>query len=198
MLSFDVSDFERRAAQMGAALDQVPFALAGTLTTAAFTTRRVLTDETWPQHVQVRDRNFIRNALRVDPARKSDLTVAITNQGTSAGGRAHLKLHAKGGAKQARGRLAIPDRKILNRRSGKGMPANLRPGTAPNVFRRGDVLYQVQGKGKRARLRLLYTLKPSAAIKATVPFQSDFAESMRREMHRAFGPAMTRAMRTRR
>ena len=122
----------------------------------------------------------------------------MTTQGTAAGNRAHLKLHDKGGVKQAQGNLAIPDRKILSRRGAKGMTPSLRPGALANSFRKGDVIYQRIGKGKRAKVRLLYTLKASAAIKADVPFSHDFAIVMRREMKARFAANMAKAMKSRR
>ena len=47
-IQFDVTACERRAWELGGALDQVPFALAGALTDAAFIARRHLVEQTWP------------------------------------------------------------------------------------------------------------------------------------------------------
>jgi hypothetical protein len=45
-LQIDLSAFERKARQLGAAIDQVPVALANTLNEAAFATRGSLISET--------------------------------------------------------------------------------------------------------------------------------------------------------
>lgn len=207
-LNLNLSEFQRKAREMQAAQDQVPFALSQALNRAALNTRQVLIQETWPRYVQVRDRNFLRNALRVEMSSKRSLSVTVTNVGASAGNRGHLALHADGGTKQARGRLAMPDRKILGNRGSKGMPARLRPKGIPNSFLKGGVLYQRTGSYKSGRggkpgaddrgLRLMYTLKPSASIKGDVPFRSEFRREMLREIRGQFGVAMRQAMMTKR
>ena len=198
MLRFDLAEFEQAARRLGGAIDQVPFAISKTLNDAAFAARSSLIDTTWARHVQVRNRNFLRNALRVERSDKRSLKVAVTTEGTAAGNRAHLAMHDKGGIKRARGLLAIPDAKILGRRGAKGMTPSLRPKALANSFRKGDAIYQRVGKGKRKKLRLLYTLKASAPIKADVPFTHDFEMVMRREIKARFADNLARAMRTRR
>jgi hypothetical protein len=54
MLTFNVVQFERAAQMMGAAIDQVPFALANAMTTAAFKARDNLIQDMWPRYVEVR------------------------------------------------------------------------------------------------------------------------------------------------
>lgn len=198
MLSFDMREFERAAYEMKQAPDQIAFALSGALNDALFKTRQHFIDQTWPQHVEVRDRNFLRNALRVERATKRSLRGAVTTEGAAAGNRAHLGLHNKGGTKAAQGRLAIPDPKIRGRRTGKGMPKGLRPLGLPNAFVKGDVVYQRTGGKRKPGLKLMYVLKPNATIKADVPFSKDFERVMRDEVRRAFPQRMAQAMRTRR
>jgi hypothetical protein len=195
-LSFDLSAFERKAQEIGGAIDQIPFALSTALNEAAFNTRQVLVQQTWPSHMSVRNPSFIGAALRVEKATKQTLAVAISDTGP-AGGRANLSLHAKGGTKTARGNLAIPDSKLKSRRTGRGVPKGLRPTALPNSFKRGDVIYQRVGKKGRDGLKLMYTLKPSAPIRADVPFEQDFVASMRNVMRTAFPAAMARAMKSR-
>jgi len=198
-VSFDMSEFERAASGIGALQDQIPFALSQSLNDGLFASRDHLIIHTWPAHVSVRDSNFIRNALRVERASKGKLSGAVTNEGTRAGNRAHLKLHETGGTKRpSKSKIAIPDRKVLARRSGRGIPKSLRPGTAPNTFRKGDVIYQVTGGKKNRKLKLLYTLKPSAPIKGVVPFHADFDMVMRREVARSFPNRIRAAMASRR
>lgn len=195
-LQFDMREFERRARSIAAAEDQIPFALSRTLNDAAEIARSNLIDETWPRHVQVRDRNFLRAALTTSGRRatKRNLTVEIYDKL----GRAHLGLHSKGGIKQAKGRLAIPDQKVKARRGSKGVPKSLRPSALPNSFRKGDAIFQRMGGKKNPHLRLMYVLKPTANQKADVPFDIDFRSIMLREVRSRFGVRMREAMRTRR
>ncbi|MFB0491965.1 hypothetical protein ABIE45_004551 [Methylobacterium sp. OAE515] len=198
-VQFDMRGFERAASGIGALQDQIPFALSQSLNDGLFASRDHLITHTWPAHVSVRDPNFLRNALRVERASKTKLSGAVTNEGTRAGNRGHLKLHEDGGTKRpTKSKIAIPDRKVLARRSGRGVPKSLRPGTAPNTFRKGDVIYQVTGGKKNRKLKLLYTLKPSAPIKGVVPFRPDFDMVMRREVARAFPDRIRAAMASRR
>lgn len=191
-------DVERLARDIGGAKDQIPYAISQSLNDAAFKVRDHFINETWPQHVQVRDRNFIRNAMRVDKADKRKLVVAVTTEGASAGSRAHLALHDTGGTKQAKGRLAIPDPKIRGRRGAKGMTQSLRPANLANAFVKGDVIYQRIKTGKKKGLRLLYVLKPQATMKADVPFRRDAEAVFRREVRASFPKRMMAAMRSRR
>lgn len=196
-LRFDLSDFERAARNMGAFVDQVPFALARALNDAAEQTRREMIETTWPSHVTVRNTRFLNAALTTkgERATKKSLRVAIYDKL----GRASLPLHVKGGVKQPkRQSLALPSREIAARRSGKGVPKGLRPKNLPNSFVKGDAIYQRVGKGKQAKLKLAYVLKPSAQIKPDVPFDRDFERVMRREIVAAFGPRMRDAMMSRR
>ncbi|GGC70663.1 hypothetical protein [Chelatococcus reniformis] len=196
-VKFDLRDFERMARQLGAAADQVPFALAGALNDALFKTRTKLISETWPQHVTVRNAGFMRGALRIEKATKGNLRGEINSSGV--GDRGHLRLHATGGIKRAQGALAIPDPAKV-RRGAKGVSKNQRPRALPNSFRKGEVIYQrlVAKKRKTGGLRLMYVLKPQATIKKDVPFYEDFRRSMIAEVHAAFPGAMAKAMRTRR
>jgi hypothetical protein len=195
-LDFDMRDFERKAAEIGGMMDQVPFALANALTSAAFKAREVLVTQTWPDHVQQRNRSFIRRALRIEKARKNDLRVEIYDDL----GRANLQLHAKGGARQARGkRLAIPPAGTAQRKAGGAIKAGQLPKAL--VARTPKRALRITPKGifvgEGGRLRLKYVFKPSAQIEKDVPFYEDFQRVMQQEVAAAFPGAMQRAMQTR-
>lgn len=200
MFSVDVRAFERKAAQLNAAADQVPFALANAMTTAAFQARDVLINETWPGAVKVRNKTLMRAALRVVKAMKSNLRVEINDERIN--GRAHLKLHADAGTKQAQGRLAIPPSgsAIAGRRGAKGIPKGSRP--AAIVARTPPRALRITSKGifvgEGGKLNLVYSLTPSANQPADVPFREDFARIMLREMAVAFPTAIAKAMKSRR
>lgn len=192
MLLFDFSEFERKTREIGASIDQLPFALANSLTSAAFKTRQHLIAETWPNSVEVRNKRFLSAALRVEKATKADLSTAIVDTLN----RAALKKHAEGGIKTGRGQLAIPTKRVI--RTGSGVRASQKPRALKRAVRKGNLIFQAEGKGKTARLRLMYSLKPAARIKADVPFYRDFHRVMLAEVRHAFPAEMAKAMRTRR
>ncbi len=210
MLHLDLSEFERKARDIGGAIDQVPFALAGALNDALFKARDHLINQTWPNSITVRNPSFIRAALNVEKATKGNLRGAVFDRL----GRGNLKLHAKGGTKQARGRLAIPSTAVKGQRTAKGVPRRLRPASAPNTFRKGDAIFQRVGwqpkgtsNGKRRatssptdkrRVQLLFTLKRAAQMRKDVPFIEDFNRVVLDEVRRTFPARMARAMATRR
>ena len=71
-IEFDASDLEKHAMSVAGALeDQVPFALSIALNKAADITRGLLIEQTWPQHVHVRNTSFIAAALTTKDARAS-------------------------------------------------------------------------------------------------------------------------------
>lgn len=217
MLTFDMREFEQASRDMHGFADQIPFALANAMTSAAFKTKEALVAETWPQHVKVRNNRFLGKALRIQKARKTALRVAIFDNLD----REFLVLHADGGLKVGRGgQLAIPERRVAGKRNSKGVPAGLRPSNLPpskgsptgsfkvQGKKGGQVIYQrwgsYQKSGDRKKpgvdnrhRRLMYVLKPSAPIRADVPFEADFEHVMTAEIRRSFPIAMRNAMLTR-
>ena len=196
-LRFDFRDFKRAARRIGAFEKQIPFALANAMTTAAFKVKDSLISETWAEHVEVRNRNALRQALRIEKARKTNLRVAIVGSGPSAQ-RLNLVAHAEGGTKKPQGRrLAIAPAGTV-KRGARGVPKGQRPAaiiakTPKRALRITDRGIFV---GEGGRLRLRYALKPSATIKADVPFKQDFARMMGAEVRRQFPIAMAKAMKT--
>lgn len=190
----DFREFERMARQIGGAVDQVPFALAGAINDALFKTRGKLINETWPQSVTVRNNSFMRGALRIEKATKGNLRGEINSSGV--GDRGHLALHAKGGVKQARGMLAVPTSRV--RRTGRGVIPSQKPRALKRAVKKGNLIFQVVGRGKNERLELMYKLQPMARIKKDVPFVEDFRRSLLAEVRASFPAAMAKAMSTRR
>ncbi|MCX5496449.1 hypothetical protein OSH11_17210 [Kaistia dalseonensis] len=182
------------ADRLGGAVDQLPFALANALTAAAFTTRAFLVDDVWPRHVEQRNKRFISASLRIDKATKRNLSVSIFDNL----GRGHLALHAKGGTKQAKKRLAIPATGAV-RRSGKGVrksetPYAIRAMTPARALR---VLPHGIFVGKGGRLHLVYSFKQSAHQPEDVPFFESFQRVMRAELKAGFSASLKNAMATR-
>ncbi|MGD9766866.1 MAG: hypothetical protein AB7U62_04410 [Pseudolabrys sp.] len=194
-MQIDLQAFERRAAEIGGAMDQVPFALANALTSAAFKTREFMINDMWPRYVEVRNRNFLRASLHITKATKRSLRVEIFDELH----RGSLKLHAKGGMKKAKKRLAIPPKGSVRRTSrgvSKGQTPRAiidrTPKRALRITKRGIFV------GKGGRLHLRYAFKQSAYIRPDVPFYSEFNRMMSAEAHRIFPTTMANAMKTRR
>lgn len=196
MIEIDVSAFERRAKEMHAQIDQVPYALALSMNKAVENTREALIQGTWPRHVNQRNQGFIGRALRRGPkATKRNLRVEIYDSL----GRAHLKLHDTGGEKTARGKFAIPASAAI-KRTARGVPRSKRPAViiantpkrALRVTDRGIFV------GKRGRLQLMYSFRAQTEQPADVPFHQDFREAMTIELRTSFKAAVEKAMKPRR
>jgi len=193
-LTFDLTDFERLTAKLGGAADQLSFALANAMTSAAFRTRAGLTDDVWPKAVNVRNKRFLGVALNIEKATKRNLRIGIID----GLGRAHLALHAKGGTKQAKKRLAIPATGAVKRTT-RGVRKDQTPrAIIANTPKRAlRVLPAGIFVGKQGRLHLVYSFKPSAHVNSDVPFYDSFDRAMRFEMRRQFPLALANAMKTR-
>ncbi len=191
-LEIDIRAFERRAREMSASLDQLPFAIAGSMNAAAVETRQEMISDVWPKAVHVRNRSFMRSALRIDFASKNGLSVSIYDSL----GRGHLSMHAKGGTKTAKGRLAIPSRDVP--RGASGVRQSMRTLNLKRAVVKGNLIFQAVGRGKNSRLRLVYKLAPSATIKKDVPFLEEFRARMLDKIDKGFPAALARAMSTRR
>ena len=192
--------FHRYARAMDGMASQIPFALAQALNASAEVARRGLIERTWPEHVHARNRSFLKAALTTKGTRatKRNLRVVVYDRL----GRGNLLLHERGGTKRPRGKaLAVPSAALQARRTAKGVPKGLRPRNLPatgpsGAFVKGDVLFQRVGAGQSRGLKLMYVLKPAAPVRADVPFQADFATTMRRTMPIQFRLALRKAMAT--
>lgn len=193
--AFDIRDFKRAAIDMHAALDQVPFALAGALNNAVEGARSDIINTTWPRHVTVRKANFLNAALTTsgERATKNRLRVVLYDRL----GRGSLKLHAQGGTKRPlRSKLAIPSKAVS--RGANGVISSQRPANLSRKVVKKNLIFQASGRGKGARLTLMYKLARVAQIKRDVPFYEDFQRAMASRIHAEFPKAMAKAMATRR
>jgi hypothetical protein len=191
-VQWDFSDWQQTAMAIGAAENQVPYAMALAMNRAADITRSFLIRHTWPGAIKQRNASFIAASLTTRGARanKRSLSVEIYDRLN----RGNLLMQALGGVRTPRGgsNLAIPASDIP--RSGRGVPGRLRPRNMGNrAFKLRDKLYTRTTKG---RLKLLYALKHATPIPRRVPFHADFAASMHREMMRTLPAAIQRAMGT--
>lgn len=190
-MEFDYRELSDYAQQVGARVDQIPFALSLALNRAADVTRNVLIKQTWPQHVHARNPSFIAASLTTREARasKSSLAVEIYDRLD----RGNLQKQAKGGTRTPRGgsNLAIPASTVT--RTQRGVPRALKPANLKNSFKAKNMLFV---RDSRGRAKLVYTLKHQTPIPKRVPFYEDFTTSMQRELTRTIPMAVARAMST--
>jgi hypothetical protein len=194
VVTFDLREFERAARSIAGAKDQVRFAVSRSLNMSLVATENRLAAETWPSAVKVRNKGFLKAALKPEFSTKANLTGKLYDSL----GRAHLKLHAKGGTKTAKSQFAIPTRAV--RRTSHGVAKSQLPRAIPHKDKvvKGGLIFQAKGKGKRRKLQLLYRLARVTHQPADVPFYRSFDQFMREEMRRQFSEQMRRAMATRR
>ena len=195
VLSIDFSDVARVASRLGAAQDQIPYACALALNQAADNTRNLLIQNTWPSHVHVRNTSFIAASLTTRDARASKRQLAVEIYDKL--DRGHLKMQGEGGVRMPHGgsSLAVPVSEIAAARTGRGVPARLKPKNI-KAFKLRDGLYVRDKRTKR--LRMVYALKASTRIPKRVPFTEDFVRSISRDLIANLPQAIARAMATRR
>jgi len=188
-LNFDLSEIHMAAASMGANAKQVPYAAARSLNNAAFKARNHLTGETWPRAMTVRNRGFIKQALRVEKATKTKLRAEVVD----VLGRGNLLAHADGGTKIAKKRnLAIPTSAV--KLTSKGVRDAQRPANLKGAFVRNGILFQTTGRGRSKKITPMYTLRPQAKIKKSVPFREEFADIVHSELKRSIPRELVKAM----
>jgi hypothetical protein len=197
-LQLDTTDFIRAAVSFGAAADQMAFIMMKTLNEAAEKTRSYLIENTWPSHVQVRNRRFLNAALttRGTRATKTNLSVEIYDRLK----RAKLETHARGGTRTGKGgRIAIPSARIDAARGSSGVPRRLLPANLKDAVKIGDNIFVRPRGAKRKKgggrsLELAYSLRASTRIPKSVPFHEDFARVMRQSVLQVLGANVARAM----
>jgi hypothetical protein len=191
---FDFSDFERKANELSAAADQIPYALSRSLNQAATDAQTVLIVQTWPKSVTVRNASFMRAALRRKNSTKHNLTVEIYDSLH----RASLQKHAIGGTKSPKGaHFAIPEGV---KRGSSGVRKSDRPSALIARTPKRSLRITPRGifVGKGGRLTLKYALKSSTPQPADVPFYEDFRAAMLDGVRTSFPYWIKQAMKTRR
>lgn len=190
---FDMDGFERTAAEIGLMQNEVAFALANAMTRAAYRTKDALANDTWPKFVDVRSRGFLRASLDVEPALARDFRNGGTMKAEIFDGLGHvdLKRLTLGGVKKGRAgpNIAIPSKRV-QRTSNGAVRGSQKPRALKRTVRKGDLIFQAEGRGKNSKLRLMYAVRSSATIKPTVPFYSEFDRLYRAEIYRSFPQAV--------
>ena len=196
-LQINIEELVQHTMQVGAAIDQMPYALSRALNDSLVEARDYIIEHTWPEHVKVRNPNFIRRLLHIEFSDKHHLEGAIVEDKTAVRGNAHLALHDKGGMKIARGDFAIPTQNVTL--TSFGPRADQKPTALKNAVKLGHVLYQRRKKGyHHTALVPMYVLPHTVNQPADVPFTEDFQEQIKGQIRHRFLVRMMEAMATRR
>ena len=201
MLELDVSsDVDRLMRRMTAVeRRQVPFALAGALTSLAFDIRKDAVERTGPESFDLRDPRFLRAAIVVDKASKHDLRARVYDRLESS----DLLLHARGLPKYPHGKhVAVPTKHLLPKRRARGVPKAWRPKQVmrkPRVFEqrwKGHLYIWRRKTKKRYPIEPLYLLVPRAQMRKRFPFHERARQIFRAELGQVFHRKFEHAMRT--
>jgi hypothetical protein len=193
-IDFDVDQLIRKAEAIGASADQMPYAFSRALNMAMDDARDHLVNVTWPQHVTVRNEQFIRRLLTIKYSDKHDLEAEIFENKGAVRGDAHLKLHDQGGVKTAKGQFAIPTRNVTI--TSYGPRADQKPSHLQKKVVIGNTLYAVMGRKHHTKLVPMYRLAKTVNQPADVPFTSDFYQVISGRIDAYFMPALALAMAT--
>lgn len=91
------------------------------------------------------------------------------------------------------GALAIPSKNVRRNANGAVLKGQ-KPRALPRTVRKGDLIFQAQGRGKNSKLKLMYAVRTSGRIKPQVPFYSEFDRLYRAELYKAFPNAVRNVM----
>ena len=209
------SNIDSLARRIKSYRDQIPQATAMALNATAFDFRKEIVTNTWPRSVIVRNRGFMNAALRVETAKKRNLTVTVYDQLK----REYLSRLDKSGVKIPLGNhLAIPGREVKSQiRGGNGaIKKNYKPRallTKKRYFVQtlktgvDAILERPVGREKglrkktrqkRGPLKVWYILEPRANIPSMFPFYETANRIVERRIGINFRNAFRRAVMTRR
>lgn len=135
--------------------------------------------------------------IRVKTAKKTDLVASVHTEAD------WLELHEDGGTKTpTKGKeLAIPTENV-RRNKRQMIQKSQRPGALRGKrdfvlnTKKGRVLYQRRGKGKRSKLVALYNLEPRAIIRKQSTFFEPIERTVARVLQSNFNDALERAYAT--
>lgn len=171
--------------------DQLPFAMSQTMNSAIKGVRKRIVQKSWPQSVEVRNKRFMTAALRMEFAKKRNLTVRLydklgrdylerlTSGGRKTGQQHRLAIPASGGPKRtASGRIpkARKPRQILNQK--KSFIVKTKRGT--------EIIATRKGPKKNTKIVPQYILKKSAQIKKQFDFYEDAKQTFSQKISRDF------------
>jgi hypothetical protein len=194
-INFDMRDFKRVADKLGVLATQIPYAVSRAQNKAAYETRRVLAEQTWPAHVTQRRSNYPGVALHVEESTKHNLTVKIVEQSKTPS----LQAHAEGGTRvpSKAKRFAIPLKGWVQR-SAEGVPTSMQARYIISHTSKRALRVTTKGifVGEGGRLHLRYSFQPSTTLHEDVPFYEVFASEMRSRVNALLPRMLQEAMAT--
>lgn len=186
-LQFDLSEFRRRAHQMGIfAEDQLPYAISRTMNdTMLRDVRPEIIGPTWSKAFKVRNRGLPRASMRAELSSKHRWVAGVYD----ALGKANLGVHARGGSRpKPSPMLAVPNqqRVKLHARGRKPWARDV-PKMVANPKR---ALRVIKGKGifvgEGGRLHAVYWFRGGAHLAKRFKFYEDFKRVTARGMAQRF------------
>ncbi|MRI57629.1 hypothetical protein D8770_27500 [Methylobacterium sp. DB1607] len=196
MFKMEFRGLDQTLSRLDAAPRQVRFALSRALNDSVEAARTTLVEETWPNSVTARNKGFIKTALTTKGMRatKDSLQSGLVDR---IGNVDFVRLE-KGGTKTPRGNmLAVPTSRVRRGAGGAVVRSQLPRGLDPNkVVKKGNLIFLKVGRGKSAKLQLMYKLVPQAQIKPKVPFSKTFNQRVRQEMPGAYRRRLAEALKT--
>lgn len=196
VLQFDLSEFKRKARQMGVfADDQLPFAISRTLNDTMFQdVRPQIIGPTWRSAFTVRNSGLPRASMRVETSSKAKWSAGVYD----ALGKANLAVHAEGGARpKPSAELAIPNQqgRVKLHARGRTPWARAIPKKVP-----ARALRVIKGKGifvgEGGRLHAWYWFRSGARLSKRFKFYEDFKRVTERGMAVRFPPNLQAAVDT--
>ena len=192
--------------------NQIPFATAVALNDTAKDVRGKIINDTWPNSVTQRNKNFMKASLTPISKRNSEVWATKRNLRAIVGTtrtkmqRDYLQRLTEGGTKTPRGRhLAIPsNQNNVTRLSGGAIKKADRPRqllNRKNVFiqklvRSGDMAILRRVGKDRYPVQMLYLLEPNGQIKKQFDFYEDANATARRAFNKNFRNSFARAKKT--
>lgn len=172
---------------------EVPYATSVALNNTAFDVRKVIVNVTYPKAFTVRNRVFPARLFKVVQKAKKGHLEAIVGETLD---REYFEVHAEGGMRPTRGRVAIPVapesvRAPTGRVRRDKKPRNLK--NAITVDRKGKTLIFQR---KKKDLELVYVIAQDAKLQKTFRFESDSLKTTFRVFPGHWATAMDRAIRT--
>lgn len=177
---------------------QVPFALAYALTITAKEAQAAVV-KSLEGTFTLRGQWYKQSnkfGIKITPAKKTNLKASVHTQAD------WLELHETGGTKTPRGKeLAIPTENV-RRTKRQIIQKSQRPkaliGKRDFILntKKGRVLFQRKGKGKRSKIVALYNLEPKAVIKKQSTFFEPVEKIVEKNLQENFNKALEKAYAT--
>jgi hypothetical protein len=178
MITVDVSsDIDAAIAEVGDFFrSKIPRATKDAINFSAFDIRNEIVNVTWAKAFKVRNRVFPGRLFRVTKtATKSDMVAFIGNTLHGQGYDEMLASHATGGARKARGRVAIPAMPEKMRTTTGRIRASMKPRNLKDTYtvKTGTRTLILKRAGRSKKPELLYSIVPSVKIRKTFDFYDD-------------------------